>query len=374
MKKLSLLAISYAKQSLVKDSREQKRMLDYASGLEQYHLIVFTKRKDNLPAIWQAGNLTVYGTNAKTKIGMLLSAYRIGKKIFKNHQSGSWVISSQDPFESSLVARRLLFRKNSHQVQLHGDFYGNPNWQNESWLNRLRAVYGLYVLKRAHKVRVVSERIKKSLLKAGVKEERITVLPIAVNLQDFLEIGEKRVCRDHAPQSFVFVGRLAKEKNVDLLIRAFAELARRQPALKLKVVGAGPEKNSLLQLVQQKQLENRVEIIDWTEDVPGEMSQADVLLLPSSYEGYGLVILEAMAAGLPVIATDVGCVGEVMRHETEGLVVDRTVESIKEAIATYLEDTEVWQTHSKQAFVQAKKFVSSQYDYKKQWTEALLQQ
>lgn len=371
MEKINLINISYAKQALVENSREQLRMQDYAEELSQYHLIVFTRRGEGLPHQYSHKNLHVYGTNSRTKVGMLIKAYLIGRKILRNSEQSKWVISSQDPFETSLVGRRLLSPSSHHQVQLHGDFYGNPAWKRESLLNRLRSWYGIKVLKRADKIRVVSNRIKRSLVSAGVNESKITVLPIMVDLESFLAVGQGREVLSQKPSRFIFVGRLAAEKNVDLLVQAFVMARAQQSDLSLKIVGSGPEKTRLLNLIKNLKAESQIEIVEWTNNVPVEMSNADVLVLPSSHEGYGLVVLEAMAAGLPVIATDVGCVGEVMLDDHQGLVVEKNAASVSKAVLDYVKNPDKWRAHSQKAYEQAKQFASSQLDYQKQWTEAL---
>lgn len=317
----SIIAIGYAKRILDKNSREYRRMQEYAERLGEYHVIVFTRRRDNLPVTLREGNLYVYGTNARTRLGMLYSAYRIGRKIIRDNVKPSWVVSSQDPFETSLVGRALARPPYvHHHVQIHGDVF-NPHSYKESWLQRLRLMYGRYVVQRTAMVRVVSNRIKQSLVVIGVSPTVITVLPIQSDIQSFLQVGEQRVYDVAQPIRFLYVGRLASEKNLLLLIDAFADVAKKYPIATLALVGEGAEKSAIQTQIANHQLESQITLQGWTNDVGEVMSGADVFCLPSNHEGWAMVLVEAAAAGLAVVTTDVGCAGECVVDGESGKVV-----------------------------------------------------
>ena len=108
------------------------------------------------------------------------------------------------------------------------------------------------------------------------------------------------------------VGRLADEKNHAGLLRAFAHVAGRYPDVQLWLAGDGPRRKDLLRQRKDLGLEDRVVFLGARHDVPELMRAADVFVLPSRYEGFGLVVAEAMASGTPVVATDAGGVAEVL--------------------------------------------------------------
>jgi glycosyltransferase involved in cell wall biosynthesis len=124
------------------------------------------------------------------------------------------------------------------------------------------------------------------------------------------------------------LGRFTREKRVDLLISAVAEL----PAcFKLLVVGCGRRKQELLELANDR-ISGRYALVsanDYLGDYYGAM---DAFALLSEHEGFGLVVPEAMLCHCPVIATDVGCVPEVIQHKISGIVVPPDVRSIANAI------------------------------------------
>lgn len=108
------------------------------------------------------------------------------------------------------------------------------------------------------------------------------------------------------------VGRLADEKNHAGLLRAFAQIASRYPDVQLWIAGDGPCREALLRQCEALGLGEKVVFLGVRHDVPELMQAADVFVLPSRYEGFGLVVAEAMASGTPVVATDAGGVAEVL--------------------------------------------------------------
>ena len=143
-------------------------------------------------------------------------------------------------------------------------------------------------------------------------------LPYFSDLKRFaaIEREEKR------ERVFLFSGSLIARKGVDLLASAFVRLAREVPNVRLRIVGDG----ELRQSVKQKlaPVSERVEFVgfrDWHE-LPTEYAAADVLCVPSRYDGWGLVVPEGLAAGLPVIATDrMGAALEFVRRGRNGWLV-----------------------------------------------------
>jgi glycosyltransferase involved in cell wall biosynthesis len=105
----------------------------------------------------------------------------------------------------------------------------------------------------------------------------------------------------------VYVGRLLSEKGVEDLLRAWLEVSihARRPVL-LRLVGTGPKDEDLRRLVSTLRLRDSVEFVGYIDDVTGQLSSADIFVLPSYGEGNSNAILEAMRAGLPIVATRVG--------------------------------------------------------------------
>jgi glycosyltransferase involved in cell wall biosynthesis len=113
------------------------------------------------------------------------------------------------------------------------------------------------------------------------------------------------------------LGRLTDQKGYERLVRTLPHL----PAASLVLVGDGPEREALQGLAAELGVAQRLTITGWTSDARGYLSTFDVFALPSSWEGMPLSILEAMHAGLPVVASDVGSVAEAVSDGETGFVI-----------------------------------------------------
>lgn len=128
----------------------------------------------------------------------------------------------------------------------------------------------------------------------------------------------------------VFVGRLVEEKGPADLLRAVAALREDLPDVSVLLVGDGPERAALERLARELGLADRAGFAGWVDppDVPAHLAAADIFVAPSRrgadgwVEAQGLAVLEAMASGVPVIATRLGGVSESVEHERTGLLVD----------------------------------------------------
>jgi glycosyltransferase involved in cell wall biosynthesis len=147
------------------------------------------------------------------------------------------------------------------------------------------------------------------------------------------EIGA--VERPFPGPTIVAVGRLSRQKGFDLLLRALASL----PGVSLVLIGDGPRRGELERLAGELGLSERLLMTGWADDVRPYLRAAEVLALPSRWESFPLVVLEAMFAGLPVVAADVGSVKEAVLEGETGLVVPtENVEALAEALARLLDD------------------------------------
>jgi len=113
------------------------------------------------------------------------------------------------------------------------------------------------------------------------------------------------------------VGRFHPQKGFDTLLQALAEL----PGVRLRLVGDGPDRESLIGLSRSLNLQDRVEFGEWVEEPVAALGGIDLFCLPSRFEGLPLALLEAMRAGIPVVASDVGSVSDAIAHGETGLLV-----------------------------------------------------
>lgn len=165
----------------------------------------------------------------------------------------------------------------------------------------------------------VSEAVRADLLQRfpTFPPQRVKALPNAVCDRPLLAPAEALALLRLSPQRFWYgsVGRLVPVKGHDALLRAFAPLARELPHTGLALVGAGREEAALHALSRELGIDDHVAFCGWRTDARSLLAAFDVCVFPSREEGFGLAIAEAMAAGRPVIATQVGGVCEVLDGE-----------------------------------------------------------
>jgi len=165
----------------------------------------------------------------------------------------------------------------------------------------------------------VSQRLKKQLIgEFGVAEEKITVVPICSQLAT---PNSQRTMRQDKIFVFLTVGRLVPVKNIGMQIEAMAEVVKKYPEAELLIVGEGREGKNYELKITNYELENNVKLLGRKDDLADYYKAADAFVLTSDSEGWGLAVVEAAAAGLPIIMTEVGCAGEVIKNGESGLVI-----------------------------------------------------
>jgi colanic acid/amylovoran biosynthesis glycosyltransferase len=152
-------------------------------------------------------------------------------------------------------------------------------------------------------------------------------------------------------RKLLYTGRLAAEKGLPVLFESLSQLRAQGYAFELTLVGDGPDRGALEHLARSVGIAGDVKFTGFLgqEEVLGHLRQSDMLLLPSFAEGVPVSLMEAMACGVPVVATFVGGVVELVEHGVTGQVVHAgDPQSLGNAIARYLDDPELRQRVSRQ--------------------------
>lgn len=208
-------------------------------------------------------------------------------------------VTVQDPFVvgfiGTLVARKVGVPV---QVQVHTD-HVHTAFIFESFRHTIEFLVSCVTLSLATCVRVVSETSAKSVRR--FTSAPVSVLPIAIDTAPLISPRE-RPREFGGRKNVVIASRLAKEKNIDLVIKALSRVEEAD----LFIIGDGPLHKSLQLVAESLQLTERVHFLGWRDDVAPYYQHADCFVQASSYEGYGMSLMNAVIAGAPCVSTPVG--------------------------------------------------------------------
>lgn len=341
-----VISIGYGRHLFEPLHDERKRVSACADLVAAYDMIIFSKKIHALQTEQVSPTLTLHPTNSTSSITSLVRAFFIARSLIKK-STESVTVTAQDPFETALVAIILkkLYRV-TLVIQEHGDFFGSPHWRRESILNRPRYYFGLWALRQADVVRVVSQRTKHRFEARGIKH--VVTFPVHIDTNSLISSHVDPLVdtlRQSGACVFLSVARFVPQKNFPLLLHAFARVHEKDGRAVLVLVGKGKDEKLISDIISQfsEETKKAIHILPWSNDVGSLMRAASVYVLSSNYEGWGRVLIEAMVAQLPIVTTNVGCAEEVVVHGTHGLVVPIDDEvALSQAMMTLLSDTTLY--------------------------------
>jgi glycosyltransferase involved in cell wall biosynthesis len=246
---------------------------------------------------------------------------------------------------SSLLAAKIAKRyAKPLVVTQHNTFieYENSFWDHVEWLND--CAVGKQVLKEADKIVAVSNATKNYVLSLGADPEKTEVLHNGVDLNRFKPLTRikeemrKKLGISKDATVVITVRRLVYKNGIDTLIESAKVAVQKNPKIVFLAVGKGPDLLQIQEKIRQLGIEKNFKLTGFVSDekLPFYYNAADFFVLPSkSGEGLPLVALEAMSCGLPVIATNVGGISEVMIEDYGRLVPPDNPASLAEAVVDF---------------------------------------
>ena len=197
-------------------------------------------------------------------------------------------------------------------------------------------------------------------------KNKITTITNGVDIDKFTPEGESARLRSdlNLRDSDIIIGNISvlrDQKNHETMIKSMATVLKQYPNAKLVIAGGGPNMSAIESLITEFKLKDSVFLLGYRKDVPNLLRDFDIFCLSSLYEGLPLCLLEASAAGLPIVATDVQGNNEFIKNNETGLLVpERDPVKFGNAIVTLLSDKEL----ALQLAVNAKKFVENHHSLK----------
>lgn len=179
----------------------------------------------------------------------------------------------------------------------------------------------LAILRCTSRISVLSKVQSEPLKEAGLSEQAL-ILPNMIDCQQY-DCSAKEAMRDHEATFIVIASHFTKSKGVYDILEAFEITLQHCPQCQLIMVGGGREAGTLKTLCQEKAYGHRVRFTGFIEQqqISAYLHQSDVFVLPSHSEGFPMVVLEAMACGLPVISTEVGAIPEMLETPDHSFII-----------------------------------------------------
>ncbi len=285
-------------------------------------LFIIGEYEDNQIAKMLKDNVVQY-TCIGAKSGFSLKHYKIFSKAmreFKPDVVHSHLDSTYSWIWSLLHCKPLIFTLHSNPFR----------WKDKrvQFLIKLKSLQGK--LKIIGCAKIIAEYAKKCY---KISSKKIGYIYNPIEIENY-----QKGAKFDGNVKFAYVGRFNKVKNQKLLISAFSELEKTYSNVQLSLAGTGPRFDEIQNLAKEKGCRN-IEFLGNVSDIPGFLAKNDVLVLSSDSEACPVVVLEAMASGLPIIATNVGGVPELVTDN--GFVVEKgDVGAFTEAMAKIVDDFE----------------------------------
>ncbi len=171
----------------------------------------------------------------------------------------------------------------------------------------------------------LDQQIEAELFDAGFSPDHVKLIVNGIDASEFAPVGEKSMSKKSIGLAgktiIVFVGRLAPQKDIPTLIEAFHQASSRRPELHLLLLGDGPERQNLEQLVRRYKLEQQISFLGNVSDVRPYLQASDIFVLSSLSEGVSNALLEAMASGLACVITRVGGAEYILEDGRYGILI-----------------------------------------------------
>jgi glycosyltransferase involved in cell wall biosynthesis len=313
----------------------EKQLLTLASEQVQSGLnvvVLYLKGKPDLRNEFEAAGVEV--NNLLVEKSFLKQIFLLSKYLRKNPSPVHAHLPKSELLAAVVIAKKY-FVFSRHNAE--------PFWPSGPRI--ISNLLSKYVCKRASQGIAISSAVKSYLIKRGEIPYGYTVDVVYYGFQKDIStnsVGLGLISNIMSIQSLNYkigtIGRLVPQKDYPTLLNAFSNVFKSLPQTELYVVGDGYLQKDLIELSKSLSINDKIHWLGKTEYIKEFLSKMDLFILPSKYEGFGLVLLEAMVAKKPIIAANNSAIPEVLGNSYEGLFLTGDVNALAQQIKTAISD------------------------------------
>ena len=271
------------------------------------------------------------------------------------------IIHTHSPFMMGLLARYMADKLNVPLVFTYHTLYEKYAHYIPLGEELIRSLALKYIINYCNKCDLLvtpSRFVNKKLNNMSIKTPKTTI-PTGIDLELYNEKKKGQIREeydiDNEEKLFLFVGRLGKEKNIELLLKSFQRINQKYPQTTFLIVGDGPERDRLKEVSEKLDISKDVIFTGLVsyEEVANYYLDCDIFFFASPTETQGIVILEAMAGGMPVITVDEAGAGLMVDQGVDGILVDNKEDELVEAGLELITNQDRYQSLAQNALEKA---------------------
>ncbi len=319
---------------------------------------VLTSSYKGLPKFEKQGNVSIYRTRIffrksrdaatfSSMLSFLITGFIIGIKIMKKNEYD--IINTHFAVPSGplgYILGKMFGVKNV--LSLHGGDIYDPSKKMSPHKNIVFKMIVSFVLKKADLIVAQSKNTKNNTIKYYDINRYIHIIPLAFTEPHFNHKDRKYLNLKNDDFVIVSIGRLIKRKAFDDTIKTIAAVKNKK--VKLIIIGDGPEKEYLEEVIKNENIDDKVILSGYVdEDIKySYLYNADLMLMTSLHEGFGIIFMEAMYFGLPVVCSNNGGQLDFLFHEKNALICNvGDITMYAEAVNRFIEDDVLYRKCSK---------------------------
>lgn len=261
------------------------------------------------------------------------------KTFLKTEKPGPLVFHSHG-FKALFVS--FFIRGDHHHIHTH---HGNTG---HTLKVRIYESLAFMMMKTCDRVIAVSQKMKDELLEKLHPYKKISVIDNMLSFKNIHKIRERRLAlTPHSGQVYrlLFVGRLSPEKGLVHFLECWSSVIYRD-RFELTIIGDGPQKHLIENMIIANHLSGKVKMVGYVSDPAEYFVDADLLIMPSLTEGLPMTLIESLAAGVPVLANDVGAIASLVTHNHNGYLCHSSHEKWATALWDVLKNIDRWKENA----------------------------